>query len=57
LQDLSSGVENHDKGAKGMSAEQVLSAAILEQTECPNSEEQAFHLSSPRNYRKFCKYL
>jgi IS5 family transposase len=55
LQDLTDGVENRDKGAQGMSAEQVLRAAIIKQTEDLSYEELAFHLVDSRTYRKFCR--
>jgi len=43
LQDLTHGVKDHNTGAEGMSAEQVLRAAIIKQTEGFSYEELAFH--------------
>ena len=45
LQDLTHGVTNRRCGAEGMSAEQVLRATILKQTEGFTYEELAFHLT------------
>ena len=55
LQDLTHGVKNHNTGAEGMSAEQVLRAAIIKQTEGFSYEELAFHLIDSRTYRNFCR--
>ena len=55
LQDLTHGVENRDSGAEGMSAEQVLRAALIKQTEGFSYEDLAFHLIDSRCYRKFCR--
>ena len=55
LQDLTHGVKKTDKGAQGMSAEQVLRAAIIKQREGFSYEELAFHLVDSRTYRSFCK--
>ena len=55
LQDLTRGVKNHHTGAEGMSAEQVLRAAIIKQTEGFSYEELAFHLVDSRSYRNFCR--
>ena len=55
LQDLTGGVKNRHTGAEGMSAEQVLRAAIIKQTEGFSYEELAFHLVDSRSYRNFCR--
>lgn len=55
LQDLTHGVKNRNTGAEGMSAEQVLRAAIIKQTEGFSYEELAFHLMDSRTYRNFCR--
>jgi IS5 family transposase len=52
LQDL--GPSNHATGATGMSAEQVLKAAIIKQMEGFSYEELAFHLADSKSYRNFC---
>ena len=46
LQDLTHGVEHRSRGAQGMTAEQVLRAAIIKQTEEFSYEDLAFHLVS-----------
>jgi len=48
LQDLTSGVKNHHRGAQGMSVEQVLRAAIIKQSEGFSYEELAYHLTDSR---------
>jgi len=55
LQDLTYGVKNRHCGAQGMTAEQVLRAAIIKQTEGFSYEELAFHLMDSRTYRNFCR--
>jgi transposase, IS5 family len=55
LQDLTHGVTNRHCGAQGMTAEQVLRAAIIKQTEGFSYEELAFHLVDSRTYRNFCR--
>jgi len=55
LQDLTRGVNNRHCGAQGMTAEQVLRAAIIKQTEGFSYEELAFHLIDSRTYRNFCR--
>ena len=55
LQDLTDGVKNRHCGAQGMTAEQVLRAAIIKQTEGFSYEELAFHLVDSRTYRNFCR--
>jgi len=55
LQDLTRGVKNRRRGAEGMTAEQVLRAAIIKQTEGFSYDELAFHLIDSRTYRNFCR--
>ena len=55
LQDLTHGVRHRQRGAQGMTAEQVLRAAILKQAEGFSYEELAFHLMDSRTYRNFCR--
>jgi IS5 family transposase len=55
LQDLTHGVENRNSGAEGMSAEQVVRAAIIKQTEDFSYGDLAFHIMDSRCYRKFCR--
>lgn len=55
LQDLTRGVKNRNAGAEGMSAEQVVRAAIIKQTEEFSYEDLAFHLLDSRCYRSFCR--
>ncbi len=54
LQDLTNGIKNPGKGAKGMTAEQVVRAAIIKQTEGFSYKELAFHIQDSRCYMKFC---
>ena len=55
LQDLTHGVENRNSGAEGMTAEQVLRAAIIKQSEGFSYAELAFHLIDSTTYRNFCR--
>jgi IS5 family transposase len=55
LQDLTRGIKNRNSGAEGMSAEQVVRAAIIKQTEEFSYEDLAFHLLDSRCYRSFCR--
>ena len=55
LQDLSRKVTHPDSGAEGMSAEQVIRAAIIKQMEGYSYEELAFHLLDSVCYRNFCR--
>jgi len=55
LQDLTRDVSRTDTGAEGMSAEQVLRAAIIKQMEGYSYEELAFHLLDSVCYRGFCR--
>lgn len=54
IQDL--GIANHATGAEGMSAEQVVRAAIIKQTEGYSYEELAFHLADSSAFRTFCRF-
>ena len=54
-QDLTRGVQTRWAGAHGMSAEQVLRAAIVKQTEGFSYEDLAFHILDSRCYRHFCR--
>lgn len=53
LQDL--GTAGNDTGARGMSAEQILRAAIIKQMEEFSYRELAFHLMDSRAYSWFCR--
>ena len=55
LQDLTRGVKNKNCGAEGMTAEQVLRAAIIKQSEGFSYVELAFHLIDSTTYRNFCR--
>jgi len=55
LQDLTQGVKNKNRGAEGMTAEQVLRAAIIKQTEGFSYDALAFHLIDSTTYRNFCR--
>ena len=55
LQDLTREVTRTDTGAQGMSAEQVIRAAIIKQMEGYSYEELAFHLLDSVCYRGFCR--
>jgi len=55
FQDLTDGVKNRHCGAQGMTAEQVLRAAIIKQAEGFSYEGLAFHLIDSRTYRNFCR--
>ena len=55
MQDLVGGKELTDTGAEGMTAEQVLRAAIVKQMEEYSYEELAFHLIDSLSYRSFCR--
>ena len=55
LQDLTHGVTDRRCGAEGVSAEQVLRAAIIKQSEGFSYEELAFHLTDSRTYRNSCR--
>lgn len=55
LQDLTRDVARTDTGAEGMSAEQVVRAAIIKQMENFSYEALAFHLLDSVCYRGFCR--
>ena len=55
LQDLTQEVKNKETGANGMSAEQVVKAAILKQSQEFSYEDLAFHIADSGCYRKFMK--
>lgn len=55
LEDLTHGVKNRNTGAEGMSAEQVLRAAIIKQSEEFPYEDLAFHMIDSSCYRRFCR--
>ena len=55
LQDLTRNVTNGKTGAEGMSAEQVVRAAIIKQMEGYSYEDLAFHLLDSVCYRSFCR--
>jgi IS5 family transposase len=47
---------NANKGREGMTAEQVLRAAMIKQMNGYSYEELAFHLADSRTYRTFCRF-
>jgi IS5 family transposase len=53
-QDL--GRADHDTGAKGMTVEQIVRAAIIKQMEGFSYEALAFHLEDSKAYRTFCRF-
>jgi IS5 family transposase len=55
LQDLTRDVTHTDTGAEGMTAEQVVRAAIIKQMEGFSYEDLAFHLLDSLSYRRFCR--
>jgi IS5 family transposase len=55
LQDLSKSVSDTGSGANGMTAEQVIRAAIIKQMEGYSYQELAFHIIDSSCYRNFCK--
>ncbi|MCP4703507.1 MAG: ISNCY family transposase [candidate division Zixibacteria bacterium] len=54
FQDLTKGTKQ-SKGAKGMSAEQVVRAALIKHIEQCSYSELSFHIADSRTYRNFCK--
>lgn len=55
LQDLTGGVAKRRTGAEGMTADQVLRAAIVKQIEGFSYDDLAFHIIDSRCYRTFCR--
>ncbi len=55
LQDLTVNVSNPGTGAEGMTAEQVVRAAIIKQMEEYSYENLAFHIVDSICYRQFCR--
>ena len=55
LQDLTREVEHRDTGAEGMTAEQVVRAAIVKQMEGFSYDDLAFHIVDSHCYRSFCR--
>ena len=55
LQDLTRDVTHTDTGAEGMTAEQVVRAAVIKQMEGFSYEDLAFHLLDSLSYRRFCR--
>jgi IS5 family transposase len=58
LQDIRTPISagtNIDRGAAGMTAEQVVRAAIVKQVEGYSYRELAFHLQDSRAYSQFCR--
>lgn len=55
LQDLCRGGSDRQVGAEGMTAEQVVRAAIIKQMTEYSYEDLAFHLVDSNCYRKFCR--
>lgn len=53
--DLTLNVNNTDTGACGMTAEQVVRAAVIKQTEGYSYQGLAFHLIDSTTYRRFCR--
>lgn len=49
------GIAAKATGAQGMSAEQIVKAAIIKQIEGYSYEELAFHLVDSKSYRNFCR--
>jgi IS5 family transposase len=54
-QDLCQGIKNSSRGAKGMTVEQVVRAAIVKQIHGFTYEELAFHLADSATLRCFCR--
>ncbi len=54
LQDLTKGTKRR-KGAKGMSAEQTVRAALIKRLEHFSYNELSFHIADSRTYSNFCK--
>ena len=54
MQDLSTGSQKSKAGARGMTAEQVIRAAIVKQMFTFTYQELAFHLVDSVSIRRFC---
>ena len=54
LQDLTVHTRSH-QGAKGMSAEQVVRAALIKRIEQCSYKDLSFHIADSRTYGNFCK--
>jgi transposase, IS5 family len=54
--DLLRGGISADRGRRGLTAQQVLRAAVLKQMRGYSYEELAFHLSDSQAYRAFCRF-
>jgi IS5 family transposase len=55
LQDLTTKDKNYNAGASGMTADQVVRAAIVKQVENFSYRDLAFHLADSRVFGNFCK--
>ena len=55
LQDITGGVSKRQTGAEGMTADQVLRAAIIKQIEEFSYGDLSFHIIDSRCYRTFCR--
>lgn len=55
LKDITSGDGSSRQGANGMTADQVVRAAILKQMEGFTYRELEFHIADSRSYGQFCK--
>ena len=53
--DLTLNVNNADTGAHGMTAEQVVRAAVIKQAEGYSYQGLAFHIIDSTTYRRFCR--
>ncbi len=56
LQDLEAGLRRPHEGREGMSAEQVLRAAVVMRLNTFTYEDLSFHLADSVTYRAFCGY-
>jgi len=54
-QDLTRNVTHADSGAEGMTAEQIVRAAVIKQMEGFSYDDLAFHLLDSVSYRGFCR--
>ena len=53
--DLTLNVNNTDTGAQGMTAEQVVRAAVIKQAEGYSYQGLSFHIIDSTTYRRFCR--